>query len=88
MLGVKEEQGVNKCFHTSCSLGGQGKKNCMDFTQRWAPDVARQDAGTSSVKSKEKGKGKVKVKEDSDGHRQWAWMQMDDGLVNAKREET
>jgi hypothetical protein len=40
--------------------------------------------GTSSVKSKEKGKGKVKVKEDSDGHRQWAWTQMDVGLVNAK----
>jgi hypothetical protein len=60
MSGVKEEQGVNKCFHTSCSLGGRGKKivwtSLKGGLQMWRDKML----GTSSVKSKEKGKGKVK----------------------------
>jgi hypothetical protein len=80
MLGVKEEQGVNKCFHTSCSLGGWGKKNCMDFTQRWAPDVARQDAGYKFCEVQRKGK----VKGDVEECRQRAWTQMDNRFVNTR----
>jgi hypothetical protein len=56
MLGVKEEQGVNKCFHTSCSLGGWGKKivwtSLKGGLQMWQDKMP----GTSSVKSKGKGK--------------------------------
>jgi hypothetical protein len=78
---------LNLCFLNTEGGGTKNKKSMyMNFTQRWAPDVARQDTGYKLCEVQEKGKGKVKVKGDMDGHRQWAWTQTDDRFINTRQE--